>query len=101
LARCGLIEPNTRKRIAFYDELVRLLQSYQLPKLPSATPRQFAEEAAMALERLPGGDAAVSRIPIELVDRFYRVRFGHNDLSPPEIEETNHMLRMLAETLRG
>jgi hypothetical protein len=98
LQSVGLIRPPQRRRIAFYDELLRLLEAHELPKPCAATPLEFAQETRRQLEHLPGG-AAVCSFPAELVERFYRVRFGREDLSDPESERVHRMLRSLQEAL--
>jgi hypothetical protein len=86
-------------RVAFYDELLHLLESHGLNKEPSWTARQFAHHAQAALERIPAGTAA-AHVPVAVVDRYYRVRFGQRSLDQTESAEINRMLELLGSTVK-
>ena len=87
-----------RPRVAFYDQLVQTLARHGVHKRPAATPLQYADEAAEELE-LAAPLAAVAKVPPAIVQRFYRVRFGGDTLSPHESNEIDVMLRTLTEAL--
>lgn len=86
-------------RVPFYDELLRQLSSHGISKHPTATARQFAHQAESALGVIPQF-SPVARIPSELVDRYYRVRFGHQALEPSEAQEIDRMLNELGNALK-
>jgi transglutaminase-like putative cysteine protease len=91
-------ESTLQRRVAFYDQLLRVLQAHGLSKPASATPQQFAEHAGLELARSPRA-ATVARVPAELVDRYYRVRFGHENLSAPETDAVGRLLEQLSDAL--
>ena len=90
--------PSGRPRIAFYERLLRVLESHGLSKLPTWTPQQFALQAGVVLER-QRNSVAVARIPAELIDYFYRARFGQHRLGAHESAEIDLKLRSLTEAL--
>jgi hypothetical protein len=98
LARWAPVEATIARRVAFYDQLLRLLEAHGLKKPAASTPHQFAEHAGLELARIPQA-TCVARIPAELVDRYYRVRFGHENLSLPETEEIGRLLDRLTGAL--
>jgi hypothetical protein len=99
LARWTATTSAFHPRVAFYDELLQQLESHGLHKQATWTARQFAQHAGVELERVPEA-ATAARIPAELVDRYYRVRFGLESLNESEAEEIGRMLDVLGKTLR-
>ncbi|MBI3468275.1 MAG: hypothetical protein HY000_35170 [Planctomycetes bacterium] len=69
-----------------------------MSKLPTWTPQQFAQQAGLVLER-QRNSVAVARIPAELIDYFYRARFGEHRLGAHESAEIDLKLRSLTEAL--
>jgi hypothetical protein len=90
---------DANSRVAFYDEMLRTLESFGLSKKPTWTAFRFAEHARVELEANPAVSSA-AHIPIELVDRYYRVRFGHESLNPSETDEVQRLLGQLGSTLK-
>jgi transglutaminase-like putative cysteine protease len=98
LGRWAPVQTTKPRRVPFYDHLLRLLESHGMNKPPAATASQFAEQASLELAREPQL-SALARVPPDLVDRYYRVRFGHEHLSSPETEEIGRLLGELAAAL--
>ncbi len=66
--------PNKR-HVAFYERLVGLLEGIGLNRPATQTPREFA--AACGGELLDAlGDQPAAEVPAQVVELFYRVRFG-------------------------
>jgi hypothetical protein len=91
-------KPASHRRIAFYEQLLQALEAHGLHKLAGWTPQQFAEQAGTAL-RQSSGTESISVIPAELIDYFYRVRFGCHDLDPRESSEIEFKLRSLRQAI--
>jgi hypothetical protein len=98
LERYARKHPALAHQVVFYDRLVQALEAHGIAKQPSWTPRFFAEQAALAIGRLPQGND-VATVPAELVDRFYHVRFGQHALGPGEIDRIDRQLQALEEAL--
>jgi hypothetical protein len=98
LARWAPAESTQPRRVAFYDQLLDLLQARGLSKPAASTPKQFAEHAGLEFAR-SGQAATVARVPAALVDRYYRVRFGHENLSSAETIEVGRLLDELSAAL--
>ncbi len=77
--------------VAFYRQLESLLARLGLRRDMAQTQRQFAREATRALAASPHLEAA-SSIPDEIVEAFYRVRFGHRT---PDAEQEARIQRQL------
>jgi protein-glutamine gamma-glutamyltransferase len=89
---------DSHPRVAFYDELLQHLESLGLSKQPTWTPQQFAQHAKNELERRPEVTSS-AHIPSAVVDRYYRVRFGHESLNQSETEEVGRLLETLGKTV--
>ncbi len=100
--------------VVFYHRLLRLLAETGLERPASETPREFARRAATflgnrpsvatgeglaAVERAPDGER-LETIPGEVVEAFYRVRFGEQDLDAAAIERLEARLDALEAGLR-
>jgi len=71
-----------------------MLAGLGLKRSRGQTPRELAADAA---KRLADGQAsAAAQLPAELVDTYYRVRFGGDRLDKNEIEAIEHALAVLA-----
>jgi transglutaminase-like putative cysteine protease len=98
LSRWATAKSAAYPRIAFYDELLQHLESHGLNKQPAWTAKQFARHAETELERLATA-TAVAAIPQQIVERYYRVRFGHESLNQSETQEIRGMLDRLGSAL--
>ncbi len=80
--------------VAFYVRLERLLRRWGIRRDPNQTQREFAAVAAAQLSRrqldTPGD------LPEEIVQAFYRVRFGHVSLSTSQHAHIEELLEHLA-----
>ena len=76
----------------FYLRLVQILREHELERLPAETQGEFARRAQEYIAAQAGELAAVSDVPREVVDAFYRIRFGHLPVDPESIELLNSRL---------
>jgi hypothetical protein len=99
LQRLGVLRSPSRPRVAFYDRLLACLRRHALEKAPGATPRQFAEQARTVLAaqlRSP----ELSAVPAELVEIFYRIRYGSLILDDATQRSLDARLRQLEAALK-
>jgi hypothetical protein len=88
------------REVPFYQRLQRLLQRYEIVRLPHQTAREFSQSAVAQLHALP--DAIDFRRHLEnLVDCFYRVRFRSDTLSDEEMKSVESSLDTLDAHLRA
>ena len=87
-----------RPRVEFYRRLETLLGKHGICRTANQTPREFALAAG---ERLRGitADSAVAAIPLNVVDCFYRVRFGNDRLDTAEVQRLETWLGLLQQSL--
>lgn len=78
----------------FYRRLESLLARMRLRRASGQTPRELAGAAALRLGN--GNDSDTSRLPAEIVEAYYRVRFGGDALDKSEIETVERALAQLA-----
>jgi transglutaminase-like putative cysteine protease len=93
--------PPTRRRrapVQFYRRLESALTRIGLRREATQTQRQFAGVAAQRLAESPH-HAALADIPHQIVDAFYRVRFGQSTLDPQQQAVIARQLKLLEETL--
>jgi transglutaminase-like putative cysteine protease len=87
--------------IIFYRRLVQMLAEYDLQRTPAETQSEFAVRAQKFLiGQMPVTDH-VADVPRQVVDAFYRVRFGHLELEPASLEELNARLDLLEASLNN
>jgi transglutaminase-like putative cysteine protease len=87
--------------VAFFHRLLRLLSLSGLERNPAETPREFARRAAGFLGSGNGSGNDLAVIPENVVDAFYRVRFGRYDLGADAIATLSSQLDQLEQRLRG
>lgn len=78
--------------ILFYRRMLELLEQVGLERPPSETPREFARRAAIFLCTMDSDSDTVADVPPQVVDAFYRIRFGRHDLTEADL---NHLERRL------
>jgi hypothetical protein len=84
---------------ASYARLIRILQRRGgLAKAAWQTPRELATIASHALAARPV-TAGLARLPDQVVDLYYRVRFGGESPRPGEVDAMNARLDELARAL--
>jgi transglutaminase-like putative cysteine protease len=84
--------------VEFYARLLELLARWGLERRPEQTQREFAAAAAARLAALPVG-AEITAIPRQIVEVFYRVRFGGATLDNNEIQEIEQALTTLEKSV--
>jgi hypothetical protein len=87
--------------VAFYRRLVHLLAEFGLDRPPAETQHEFAHRAAIFLTGRGSGTEAVAGVPAQVVDAFYRVRFGHSELPPGTLKHLEVQLDALEASLRA
>ena len=85
----------------FYRRLAQLLGELELERTPAETQGEFAVRAAKFLTGHGPATRAVADVPQQVVDAFYRVRFGHLELEPASLEELDARLDALEASLSG
>ena len=80
----------------FYRRLESLLARMRLRRASGQTPRELADAAAQRLNNGNGNSGDASRLPAEIVEAYYRVRFGGDALDKSEIETVERALAQLA-----
>ncbi len=85
--------------ILFYRRLTQLLSQLELERTPAETQGEFASRAARFLSGRGQPEQSVAEVPQEVVEAFYRVRFGHLDLEPASLQELDARLDALEASL--
>jgi hypothetical protein len=80
------------RQLGFFDDMVRLLERHGYRRRPSQTPREFARSLAFLPRQ--AFDAVIA-----FTDVFYRVRYGHSELTPRRQRSLTRSLDQLAATL--
>ena len=84
----------------FYRRLTQLLAQLELERTPFETQGEFAVRAARFLTSQSPSTQSVADVPGEVVDAFYRVRFGHLELEPGSLEELDARLDALEASMK-
>jgi hypothetical protein len=82
----------TTLTVEFYERLVRTLKQLGFERGVAQTPQEFSSDMAI---QLPQAD--VRRIPLQVVDQFYKIRFGEQQLSEQELVEVDEWLTRLEQ----
>jgi hypothetical protein len=82
-------------QVAFYRRLERLLARRRLRRRAGQTQREFAREAAAHLNR---PQAELASVLNNLVEAFYRVRFGKRPLDSAEVQAIETTMNQLEAT---
>ncbi|MCA1684714.1 MAG: DUF4129 domain-containing protein [Planctomycetia bacterium] len=86
---------------AYYRRLALLLSACGLERPPAETQDEFARRAAVFLTACGSNGEPVADVPRLVVDAFYRVRFGHVDLSPESLSQIEARLDALEANLKA
>ena len=104
LARlAGQTAPGTRSvrtRVEFYRRLEAVLARFGLIRSPAQTQREFAREAGRKIAESTG-QSHLARLPGQVVEAFYRVRFGSTPLDSPQADAVEQALRQLRQAAAG
>jgi len=84
--------------VEFYRRFETILSQHQLIRVPSQTPREFALAVGGQLAESPR-TAPAAPLARQIVELFYRVRFGRRPLNGPEAEKVERALTELAGAL--
>jgi protein-glutamine gamma-glutamyltransferase len=87
--------------ILFYRRLVQLLARYELERTPAETQSEFAVRAHKFLTAKGPHTQRMADVPRQVVDAFYRVRFGHLDIEPDSLQELDARLDDLEVSLKS
>ena len=85
----------------FYRRLTQMLSEFELERSPTETQDEFARRAQDIHLRAGPESDPVSGVPRDVVDAFYRVRFGHLQLEPETLETINNGLDALELRLKS
>ncbi|MEX2187469.1 MAG: transglutaminaseTgpA domain-containing protein [Pirellulales bacterium] len=97
--RRGAAKPS-RPRITFYDRFERIAARAGYRRLPQQTPLEFAQAIGGQLFDMPSRRIA-ARAPRQVVEAFYRVRYGGHALADAEAAEVELALIDLERVLTG
>lgn len=86
-----------RKVIEFYERLERLLAQIGIRRNVHQTQREFARTASLQMGGLGPEAAALATLPAQVVDAFYRVRFGEVALDETQASAIEQSLTQLTE----
>jgi protein-glutamine gamma-glutamyltransferase len=99
--RCGgAVAPSRRVQveIEFYHRLEQLLSKIGLTRSVGQTPREFALSAGQHLMATTG-QLQLAPLPVQVVEAFYRVRFGRLPLDKSQAETVEQVLAQIKENL--
>ncbi len=86
--------------VAFFLRLVRMLSRTGLERAPAETQREFARRASTFLTQRPTNRDGLATVPEQVVDAYYRVRFGQRPLPPETVSWLDQRLDDLERDLQ-
>jgi hypothetical protein len=87
-------------RIAFYERFEAFCRQLGLVRPSHQTQREFAGAVGMRIREVVASADGLPDVPPRLVEFFYRVRFGDEDLAPAVVEQLDRDLTSLEGALR-
>jgi hypothetical protein len=87
-------------RIAFYARFESLCQQLGLVRASNQTQREFAGTVGPRIRQVVASADGLPDLPPRLVEFFYRVRFGDEDLAPAVVAQIDSDLTSLEHALR-
>jgi hypothetical protein len=94
------VREQTAIGVLIYQRLVELLAEVGLERPDWETPREFARRATEQLAAEGSGSERLAEIPSTVVDAYYRIRFGDQELDTESIEWLESRLNAFEEWLR-
>ncbi|MGC8643243.1 MAG: transglutaminase TgpA family protein [Isosphaeraceae bacterium] len=85
--------------ILFYRRLAQLLAEFELERSPAETQNEFALRAARFLTGKSAQTRVVADVPERIVEAFYRVRFGRQQLDQETLRDLEHNLDLLERSV--
>ena len=85
----------------FYRRFAQMLADLELERMPTETQGEFARRAQDFIAAQGPQSDSVADVPREVVDAFYRIRFGHLQLEPESLEAINSRLDALELQLKS
>jgi hypothetical protein len=85
----------------FYRRLAQLLAGFELKRASAETQQEFAHRAEQILNQHGSITESVADVPHLVVQAFYRIRFGHLDLTPGAMHDLEVRLDALEASLRA
>lgn len=85
-------------RVPFYDRFIALLKQHGFVQAPTQTAREFIHATIPAIESKLTQNGAKDWLE-DVVEQFYRVRFGEEELTPEETQALEQRLRSLEACL--
>jgi protein-glutamine gamma-glutamyltransferase len=86
------------RRVEFYEQFESLLTRHGMPRPQNQTQREFALAAGGQLAESPT-TRHVGPLPRRIVDVYYRVRFGQQELGHDEVQSIDQDIQALGEAL--
>jgi hypothetical protein len=87
-------------RIAFYVRFEALCRQLGLVRSSHETQREFASSVRASIREVVASADGLPELPQRLVEFFYRVRFGDENLAPAVVEQLDRDLSSLEGALR-
>ncbi|MBX7167128.1 MAG: DUF3488 and transglutaminase-like domain-containing protein [Pirellulales bacterium] len=92
------VRRDDRVAVDFYRRLEQLLARYRWERSPAETQREFALQVGRQLDAA-GLASDIARVPRQVAETFYRVRFGQRSLDRIEVEAVENALAELDRAL--
>jgi hypothetical protein len=88
-------------RVAFYVRFETACAQLGLVRTPQQTQREFARTVGPRIRNVVASSNGLAEFPPRLVDLFYRVRFGDENLPPADINDLDRKLTTLERLVRN
>lgn len=86
--------------VAFYRRLAQLLKEYGQERSSAETPQEFAHRASLFLSGAGMNTAEVADVPPLIVNAFYKIRFGNQEIGTELLASVEARLEALERSLR-
>jgi protein-glutamine gamma-glutamyltransferase len=90
----------SRRRVAFYEQFLALMDSIGLRPGVAQTAQEFAETIRRELSSKAGLNG-MAEFPERVARNFYRVRFAEQELAPGELDELKRQFDQFAAMLKS